>query len=73
MSLIMMSVTAGFASAAAWLISSVLSFWTGGSYWGGPPRHIRRMEIASKLLNAAGAFFAAISIWAQAYSTYTSG
>ena len=70
MTLFGLSVATGFISAAMWLLSAVFSFWTGGSYYGGPPPRIRRLETASKFLNAGGALFAAFSIWAQAYATY---
>jgi hypothetical protein len=65
---LVVSVFVGFLSAACWLFSALLSFWTGGSYYGGPPKHIRRLDRASKLLNAAGAFLAAVSIGLQSYS-----
>jgi len=65
MTLLNISIAAGFASAAAWLTSAILSFKTGGSYYGGPPKHIQRLDRFSKFLNAGGALLAAVSLAAQ--------
>ena len=64
-----MSVVSGLASAVCWFIASILTFWTGGSYWDGPPPHIRWVERGSIFLNAMGALFAAVAIGYQSVNS----
>ena len=60
----------GAFSAAAWLGSAVISPVLSETYWDGAPAGlIKRLKLGSAL-NAAGAFFAALSISLQTYALY---
>ena len=65
------TVIAGAISALSWLASAIVTPDLSISYWGGPPKHIRRRATLGTWLNASGALFASIAIGSQAYSTYT--
>jgi len=70
MSLEWVTVIAGAVSAGSWLASALVTPDLSVSYWGGPPKHIRRRATLGTWLNASGALFAAIAIGAQAYGAY---
>jgi len=63
-------VLAGSASAICWFLSAIITPDLTASYWGGPPPNIERRARWGSWLNGAGAFFASVTMGAQAYLTY---
>lgn len=61
------SIICGCISAASWLASAAVTPNLSASFFGSPPKAFKLRAQAGAALNGVGAFFAALSIGAQAW------